>query len=216
MARIPGAPANQGGLLSRLFKALVYSITRRRLGRVIMPIQVTAHHPKLFWGYLQMEQSQMGSHLVDHRLKGLAELRVATLVGCPFWIDIGSAVGRKTGISAEQIANLSNYRTDSNFSKHERLVLEYADAMTQLPVEVSDDLFARLHEIFNETELVELTSAIAWENYRARFDHAFGIEAENFSEGAVCALPVRSAELRPGGTPEANPWGYFPAKPAGL
>jgi hypothetical protein len=69
--------------------------------------------------------------------------------------------------------------------------LEYADAMTQTPVEVSDALFARLHERFNEVELVELTSAIAWENYRARFDHAFGIEGENFSEGAVCALPVR-------------------------
>jgi hypothetical protein len=39
--------------------------------------------------------------------------------------------------------------------------------------------------------MVELTSAIAWENYRARFDHAFGIEAEGFSQGAVCALPVR-------------------------
>jgi hypothetical protein len=49
-----------------------------------MPIQVTAHHPKVFWGYLQMEQSQMGSKLVDPKLKGLAELRVATLVGCPF------------------------------------------------------------------------------------------------------------------------------------
>jgi len=84
MARIPGAQTNQGGLFSRLFKTLVYSMTRRRLGRVIMPVQVTAHHPKLFWGYLQMEQSQMGSHLVDHKLKGLAELRVATLVGCPF------------------------------------------------------------------------------------------------------------------------------------
>ncbi len=84
MARISGAANNQGGPLVRLFKSLVYSMTRRRLGRVIMPIQVTAHHPKLFWGYLQMEQSQMGSHLVSHKLKGLAELRVATLVGCPF------------------------------------------------------------------------------------------------------------------------------------
>jgi hypothetical protein len=45
---------------------------------------VTAHHPRVFWGYLQMEQSQMGSRLVDEKLKGLAELRVATLVGCPF------------------------------------------------------------------------------------------------------------------------------------
>jgi hypothetical protein len=84
MARIPGAPANRGGPLRRVFVSLVYYLTRRRLGRVIMPIQVTAHHPNLFWGYLQMEQSQMSSKLIDPKLKGLVELRVATLVGCPF------------------------------------------------------------------------------------------------------------------------------------
>jgi len=84
MARIAGAPSNQCGLIRRLFVGLVYSLTRRRLGKVIMPIQVTAHHPKIFWGYVQMEQSQMGAKTVDHKLKGLAELRVATLVGCPF------------------------------------------------------------------------------------------------------------------------------------
>ena len=84
MARIPGFQANQGGPLQRLFVRIVYWLTRRRLGHVIMPIQVTAHHPKIFWGYLQMEQSQMGAGLVDHKLKGLAEVRVATLVGCPF------------------------------------------------------------------------------------------------------------------------------------
>ena len=84
MARIPGAPANQGGPIRRAFVSLVYYLTRRRLGRVIMPIQVTAHHSKIFWGYLQMEQSQMATKLIDPKLKGLAELRVATLVGCPF------------------------------------------------------------------------------------------------------------------------------------
>jgi hypothetical protein len=84
MARIPGAPRNQGGLLRRWFVGIVYSLTQRRLGRLIMPVQVTAHHPKIFWGYVQMEQSQASSKLVDPKLKGLAELRVATLVGCPF------------------------------------------------------------------------------------------------------------------------------------
>jgi len=84
MARIPGATRSQGGLIRRLFVGLVYSLTRRRLGRVIMPIQVTAHHPGILWGYAQMEQSQASCKLVDHKLKGLAELRVATLVGCPF------------------------------------------------------------------------------------------------------------------------------------
>jgi alkylhydroperoxidase family enzyme len=77
------------------------------------------------------------------------------------------------------------------------MVLEFADAMTRTPVEVSNALFARLREKFSETELVELTSAIAWENYRARFDHALGIEGENFTEGAVCALPVRATEVMP-------------------
>jgi hypothetical protein len=84
MARIPGAPSNQGGLLRRFFVTRVYSRVRRRLGRVVMPVQVTAHHDKIFRGYLQMEWSQMASKLVDQKLKGLAELRVATLVGCPF------------------------------------------------------------------------------------------------------------------------------------
>jgi alkylhydroperoxidase family enzyme len=101
-------------------------------------------------------------------------------------------VGRASGITTEQIANLNNYRSNFNFSELERLVLEYADGMTRTPVEVSDALFAKLREMFNEAQLVELTSGIAWENYRARFDHAFGIEAENFAEGAICALPVRA------------------------
>jgi hypothetical protein len=84
MARIPGAPRNQGGMIRRLLVSFVYFLTQRRLGRVIMPIQVTAHHPQIFWGYVQMEQSQASSKLIDPILKGLAELRVATLVGCPF------------------------------------------------------------------------------------------------------------------------------------
>jgi len=102
-------------------------------------------------------------------------------------------VGRTTGISTEQIANLHDYRSNSNFSTLEKLALEYADGMTCTPVEVSDGLFARLREHFSEAQMVELTASIAWENYRARFDHAFGIEAENFSEGTFCALPVRDS-----------------------
>jgi hypothetical protein len=84
MARISGAERIQGGLLRRVYVGLVYYISRRRLGRLILPLQVTAHHGNIFWGYTQMERAQMASRLVDAKLKGLAELRVATLVGCPF------------------------------------------------------------------------------------------------------------------------------------
>ena len=63
--------------------------------------------------------------------------------------------------------------------------------MTHTPVEVPDSLFTQLKAKFSEPQLVELTAAIAWENYRARFDHAFGIESQGFSQGAYCALPER-------------------------
>lgn len=85
---------------------------------------------------------------------------------------------------------LADYANSPLFSDLEKTVLQYADAMTHTPVEVPDALFERLREKFGEAEMVELTATIAWENYRARFDHAFGIEAEGFSEGAYCALPV--------------------------
>lgn len=83
--------------------------------------------------------------------------------------------------------------TSACFSDLERLVLNYADELTRTPVEVPDALFERLRSQFSEAQLVELTSAIAWENYRARFNHAFGAESEGFGEGAYCALPVTSS-----------------------
>jgi alkylhydroperoxidase family enzyme len=99
-------------------------------------------------------------------------------------------VGRKQGITEQQLLDLPHFETSPAYSEVEKLVLRYTVAMTQTPVAVSDELFAELREHFNPQQMVELTAAIAWENYRARFDHAFGIEAEGFSEGAVCAVPV--------------------------
>lgn len=86
---------------------------------------------------------------------------------------------------------MPEYGSSALFSEMDKLVLEYADAMTQSPVEVPETLFTKLRETFAEAQLVELTATLAWENYRARFDHAFGVEAEGFSEGSYCAVPVR-------------------------
>ena len=70
-------------------------------------------------------------------------------------------------------------------------MLDYAAAMTAAPVEVAEALFAELRRHFDDEQMVELTATIAWENYRARFDHALGIEAQGYSEGAFCVLPER-------------------------
>lgn len=116
-------------------------------------------------------------------------------------MDIGSAVSRTNGVTEEKIAALGEYGTSPLFSETEKLVLEYADRMTQTPVEVSDALFAKLRERFSEAQLVELTATLAWENYRARFDHAFGVEAEGFTKGSYCAMPARPAGRSRSGSP---------------
>lgn len=105
-------------------------------------------------------------------------------------------MGREAGITEEQLRELPAYGQSDAFSPVEKLVIEYAEEMTKTPVEVPDALFAALREHFDEAQLVELTAAIAWENYRARFNHAFEIEAQDFSGGAYCPLPVRLPERR--------------------
>jgi len=84
MARIEGADPSKQGLFQGTFTRIIYALTKRKVGRVVMPAKIAAHHTKLLWGYGQMEQSLLGSRLVEERLKNLGELRVATLVGCPF------------------------------------------------------------------------------------------------------------------------------------
>ena len=100
-------------------------------------------------------------------------------------------MGRANGVTEEQLRELPRYRESDAFSDQERLALDYAVAMSLTPVHVSDEMFAALRRHFDEAQMIELTAAIAWENFRARFNHAMGIEAQGFSEGSYCALPER-------------------------
>jgi 4-carboxymuconolactone decarboxylase len=70
-------------------------------------------------------------------------------------------------------------------------VLDYAAAMTRTPADVPEPLFEELRDHLDEAQMVELTAAIAQENFRARFNRPFGVEAAGFSEGAFCPLPER-------------------------
>lgn len=93
------------------------------------------------------------------------------------------------GVTEDQLLELPRFAESPVFNERERLALELAVAMAATPAHVAPELRQRLRERFDETELVELAAAIAWENYRARFNRAFDIQPSGFSEGAVCALP---------------------------
>ena len=98
-------------------------------------------------------------------------------------------MGRKAGVTEEQLHDLASFEPSAAFSWAEKWVLRLTVELTRTPANVGDALFSELRAEFSEAQLVELATAIAWENYRARFNRTFGILAEGFSEGAFCPLP---------------------------
>jgi alkylhydroperoxidase family enzyme len=85
-----------------------------------------------------------------------------------------------------KLAAVTSWRTSDRFNESERLALEYAERMTITGQKVDDELFRRLKRHFSEPEIVELTAAIALENFRSKLNPALGVEAQGF-----CLVPQR-------------------------
>jgi len=60
------------------------------------------------------------------------------------------------------------------------VALAFAEAMTLTGQKVTDELFADARRHFSEAQLVELTAAIALENFRSKFNVALGVESQGF------------------------------------
>ena len=88
-------------------------------------------------------------------------------------------MGSELGLTTEKLQALGEYATSPLFSAEERLALEYADCITVTGQEVSDDLFARLREHYDDDALVELTAIIAWENASSKFNRALRVPSQN-------------------------------------
>jgi len=86
------------------------------------------------------------------------------------------------GIPREKIEAVPHWRDSEVFSPLERLVMEYAEAMTATPPTVDDELVQRLRAHLDEAQLVELTAIICLENVRSRFNSAFGLTGRGFKD----------------------------------
>jgi alkylhydroperoxidase family enzyme len=95
------------------------------------------------------------------------------------------------GITEEQLQDMARFEESAAFNPREKLALRLAASMTRTPATVDDELFAALRREFSEPQLVELSAAVSWENFRARFNRTFGIGSEGFSEGSFCPMPER-------------------------
>ena len=179
-------------------KTLSYRIgtrfARHRYGAVLDPVAAMGHNMKVGRSYGLFELGVGRWRTMDHGLKDLAVMAAAASIGCTWCVDFGyweATVNHK--VPAEKIRAVPGWRDSDVFTELERLVLEYAEAMTDTPPSVTDGLVARLSAHLSEAELVELTAIVAVENLRSRINSALGLTAQGFKDRCETPAPGGAA-----------------------
>jgi len=196
MARIKGVPAAQAGpvvkLAYRFGPRMMKKLTGRdpQAGTGIEPIEIWARQPKMMMGMGRFNQAVRKGKTVDERIRNLVELKGAQMIGCEYCVDLGSQICRNSGFSDDELLAFPRYQTSDKFTDREKTALDYTVAVMRTPVEVTDELFARMQQHFSDEQIVEITALLTLVNVD-RFNAAFGIGSAGFSDGLVCVLPDR-------------------------
>ena len=173
--------------ITGLYGALVKRYSRKLLGDVPEPLGVYWQNRPVLKFYLGLGQKTGKWNECDENLKSFAHMAVASLVGCTWCLDFGYFTAHNEGLDEAKAREVPRWRESDVFTPLERDVLEYAEAMTQTPPAVIDELSGRLLEALGAPAMVELTAFIAVANVYTRTNTAFGIEAQGFA--AACGLP---------------------------
>ena len=161
MARIPAVPAHKTGPLLRL----AYWYSTRRFGKMPEPFAVMANSKPVFTAMARLElAAERRWTAIDKHLMELAVLKAALTIDCPWCVDFGRMISAAGGLDPVKIEQLSRWRTSAVYDDVERAVLEYAEAMSVTPLQVTDELVERLRRHLSERQVVELTAYIALEN----------------------------------------------------
>jgi alkylhydroperoxidase family enzyme len=161
-------------------------MSRKMLGEVAEPVEVAWHNRKVLNFSFSVGRRSQKWHQCDENLKSFAHMAVASLVGCSFCLDLGYFFAHNNGLDVTRAREVPRWRESDVFTPLEREVMEYAEAMTQTPPTVTDELSARLLEALGPAALVELTMFIALANLMTRSNTAMGIESQEFA--AACGL----------------------------
>jgi alkylhydroperoxidase family enzyme len=183
MASHPRIPKAE---LTGIYGAMVKWMSRKMLGDVPEPVAVVWHNRKVLSLSMSLSRKVKTWDQCDGNLKAFAHMAVASLVGCSFCLDLGYFRAQSEGLDMAKAREVPRWRESHVFTPLERDVMEYAEAMTQTPTTVTDELSARLLKALGPAALVELTMFTALANVGARCNTALGIESQGFS--AACDL----------------------------
>ena len=178
--RIPKAELNG------VYGALVKRMSRKMLGDVAEPVEVTWHNRKVLNFTFLVGRKASKWDQCDENLKSFAHMAVASLVGCSFCLDLGYFQANNDGLDIAKAREVPRWRESEVFTPLERDVMAYAEGMSQTPPTVTDEQSAALLDRIGPAALVELTAFIALANLYSRTNVALGVESQGFS--AACDL----------------------------
>jgi alkylhydroperoxidase family enzyme len=160
----------------------------KQFGAVPEPLEVTWHNPKVAEASLELGGKVAAWDAADESLKSFAHIAVSAQVGCSFCLDIGYYQAQNQNLDMAKASRVPRWRESEVFTALERDVLEYAEAMTNTPPTVTDELSARLLDRLGPAAMTELTVFIAFANFSTRTNTALGIESQGFSD--ACEIPL--------------------------
>ena len=163
----------------------------KQFGAVAEPVEVTWHSPGVAQAALEFGARVTAWHAADESLKTFAHMAVAAQVGCSWCLDINYFQAQNQSLDLVKASQVPRWRESDVFTPLERDVLEYAEAMTNTPPTVTDELSARLLEQLGPAALVELTACIGFANLTTRSNTALGITSQGFSDACEMLLAGR-------------------------
>lgn len=172
--------------ITGVYGAVVKRFSRKMFGEVPDALGVMWNNRPVLKASMGLGQKASRWKECDESLKSFAHMAVASLIGCSFCLDLGYFQAHNQQLDVGKAREVPRWRESDLFTPLERDVLEYAEAMSQTPPTVTDELSARLLEQLGAPALVELTAFIGMANQMARANVALGIEAQGFS--ASCGL----------------------------
>ena len=168
----------------------------KQFGAVAEPVEVTWHNPSVAQAALEFGARIATWDAADDSLKTFAHMAVAAQVGCSWCLDINYFQALNQNLDLAKASQVPRWRESELFTPLERDVLEYAEAMTNTPPTVTDELSARLLEQLGPAAMVELTACIAFANMSTRGNTALGITSQGFSD--ACEIPLAARPVKSG------------------
>ena len=162
-----------------------------QIGAVPEPVEVLWNNPELAAANQEFAAKVGTWDAADASLKTFAHMAVAAQVGCGWCLDINYFAALNQNLDLTKASQVPRWRESDVFTPLERDVLEYAEAMTDTPTTVTDELSASLLERLGPAALVELTVFIAFANMAARTNTAHGITSQGYSD--ACEIPLAQA-----------------------